>query len=362
MSTLVSATVNDLIGRDVTITYSAQARASVDGKRFLVTGAGGSIGSEIVRQLVSLGAGAVYMLDHDEGALHALQLELRGHGLLQDDTVLLADIRDGRTLRRIFAEVAPTTVFHAAAHKHLPLLERFPAEAVRTNVLGTANTVRAAAAAGVRRFVNVSTDKAAAPVCVLGATKRVAEVVTAREAKPGTAVASVRFGNVLGSRGSLLPTLHWQLTHGVPVTVTDRAATRFFMTIPEASSLVIEASAMASTGETYVLDMGTPVSIQGLVNRYARHLGVPAPRIEYTGLRPGEKLHEELSDGAETRGSTEHERIWRMTSTAPCPTDFPARLQRLGHAAASGRDHAIRAHLWSLLPVGSAARAVTAAA
>ncbi|KAB1102759.1 NAD-dependent epimerase/dehydratase family protein [Micromonospora aurantiaca] len=343
--------IEQLIGRTPAVDYSAQTLAGVTGQRFLVTGAGGSIGSEIVRQLVSLGAGDVYLLDHNEGALHALQLGLHGDGLLQDKTVILADVREKRTLGRIFADVGPTTVFHAAAHKHLPLMERFPSEAVHTNVVGTANVACAAAASGTKRFVNLSTDKAVAPSCILGATKRAAELVAAAAASPSMKVASVRFGNVLGSSGSFLQTVHWQLTNGRAVTVTDRRATRYFMTISEAARLVIEVSAMARNGETYMLDMGEPVAIEQLVHRYAQILGVTAT-IEYTGLRPGEKLHEDLFDDAENRSSTTHPGIWQTKAVGAPPADLGFTIRGLADAVEAA-PHSILQLLWSMMPAGA---------
>ncbi|MBN9794410.1 capsule biosynthesis protein CapD [Pseudonocardia sp. TMWB2A] len=298
-----------LLGRNSVIDYGPAAQALIQGRSVLVTGAGGSIGSEIVRQVRSLGAEHVYMLDQDEGALHALQLEISGNGLLTDPHVILADIRDVDTLQRLVWDIRPDIVFHAAAHKHLPLLERFPSEGIKANVLGTHNVVAAAESAGAHLIVNVSTDKAANPTSVLGATKRIAEDIAACYASDRTRVASVRFGNVLGSRGSLLTSLAWQVRNGHPVTVTDARATRYFMTIPEAASLVIEAAVLARGGETYVLDMGDPVAIVDLVGRFLTLTGADNP-IAYTGLRDGEKLDEQLVDQSREQTTvTPHDRI-----------------------------------------------------
>jgi len=342
--------LDQLIGRTTDVSYTAAARSGVRGRRVLVTGAGGSIGGELVRQLHQLDPAAVYLLDHDEGALHAMQLELHGHGLLTDERIILADIRDYEALYREFQRVRPEVVFHAAAHKHLPLLERYPAEGVKTNVLGTANVLLAAEATGVGAVVNISTDKAAAPSSVLGATKRVAEMLTALRSGNEMKVASVRFGNVLGSRGSFLPTLDWQVRHGLPVTITDPDVTRFFMTIPQAAALVIEAAQMADNGETYVLDMGEPVRIVDLVDRYAATVGQPAPRIVYTGLRPGEKLHEELVDGGERRRATDHPHIWCTVARQPLDPDLQAQSDQLADLADSRDEGQLRAALWSMLP------------
>jgi FlaA1/EpsC-like NDP-sugar epimerase len=320
----------DLLGREPNPTLGEGARRLIEGRRVLVTGAGGSIGSELVRQVAKLAPAEIYLLDHDESAMHAVQLELRGHGLLDDDRVVLADIRDRARLVRLMATVKPHVVLHAAAHKHLPLLERYPAEGVKTNVLGTANVVSAAIAAGVECFVNVSTDKAARPTSVLGATKRVAEMVVAAHAGRGTRLASVRFGNVLGSRGSFLPSLDFQVRSGRPVTVTDPAVTRFFMTIPEAACLVLEAAAMAEHGETYVLDMGEPIRIVDLVERYLAAVGVKDTEVVFTGLRPGEKLHEELVGTGELDQRPLHPKIshTRATEQNPDKLDLQVWLAR----------------------------------
>ena len=210
-------------------------------------------------------------------------------------------------------------MFHAAAHKHLPLLERFPAEAVKTNVLGTANVVDASRAAGVERFVNVSTDKAVRPIVGAGITKRVAEILVAESHGEATKVASVRFGNVLGSSGSFLSTLRWQIHNGSEVTITDPDVTRFFMTTQEAGGLVLEAAVMASEGETYVLDMGDQVRIVDIVARYAELIGSPPPPLRFTGLRPGEKLHEELFDRHDGELPTAHPKISRTVGRRPRP-------------------------------------------
>ncbi|MFC5061556.1 polysaccharide biosynthesis protein [Actinomycetospora atypica] len=301
-----------LLGRESEIVYGVEARAMIEGRTVLVTGAGGSIGSELVRQVRTLAPTHLYLVDHDEGALHALQLELTGHGLLTDPHVVLADVRNGSTMHRLMRKLRPDVVFHAAAHKHLPLLERFPSEAVKANVAGTHNVVAAATAAGAGLVVNVSTDKAADPTSVLGATKKIAEEVAAAYSSLQTRVASVRFGNVLGSRGSFLQSLDYQVTAGLPITITDPAVTRYFMTIPEAAALVIEAAVLARAGETYVLDMGEPVAIVDLVQRYLATTGTDA-EIVFTGLRPGEKLREKLVDNSvEVVSTTAHPRITRI--------------------------------------------------
>jgi len=297
-----------LLGREESSGVSDAARSLVHGRNVLVTGAAGSIGSELVRQITGLGA-HVHLLDHDESRLHTLHLELSGSGLLDGDNIVLADIRDRRRLHRVFADLSPAMVFHAAAHKHLQLLERAPAEAVKTNVYGTQNVVDASLAAGVERFVLISTDKAAEPSSVLGSTKLLSEYVLQGIAHHGMRVASVRFGNVLGSRGSLLDTLRWQLANGLPVTITHPDVTRFFMSIPEAVGLVLEAAMLAEAGETYVLDMGEPIRIVDIVERFSDLTGWPIASYRFSGLRPGEKLHEVLAGSHESQFPTGHPRI-----------------------------------------------------
>ncbi|MEZ5250288.1 MAG: SDR family NAD(P)-dependent oxidoreductase [Ilumatobacteraceae bacterium] len=311
-----------LLGRDGVAETSAAASALVAGRRVVVTGAAGSIGSELVRQMNRLGA-HVYLLDHDESRLHGLHLELSGSGLLDTDTVVLADIRDRPRLMRTFERLRPDVVFHAAAHKHLQLLERAPSEAVKTNVYGTQNVVDAALAAGAERMVLISTDKAADPSSVLGASKLLSEYVMQGTAHHGMRVASVRFGNVLGSRGSLLDTLRWQLANRLPVTITDRDVTRFFMSIPEAVGLVLEAGLMAEHGETYVFDMGEPIRIVDLVERFSALTGWPIESIVYSGLRPGEAA----------RGARRHPRGTAVDGT-PAHQRDPDAAHRRSHRRA----------------------------
>ena len=284
----------DLLGRRTIDTEVEAIAGYLQGRRVLVTGAGGSIGSELCRQLVRFDPACLVMLDRDESGLHQTQLSIEGRAMLDSRTLVVCDIRDPDALAAVFAEHRPEVVFHAAALKHLPLLEMWPMEAVKTNVLGTWNVLQAACGSGVDRFVNVSTDKAADPTSVLGYTKRLAERLTAGVATtcPGTYL-SVRFGNVLGSRGSVLTAFRAQVAAGGPITVTDPEVTRYFMTVEEAVQLVIQAGAVGRSGEALVLDMGTQVKIDDVARRLAREAPRPV-EIVYTGLRPGEKLHEDL--------------------------------------------------------------------
>jgi FlaA1/EpsC-like NDP-sugar epimerase len=338
-----------LLGRDEVQVVRSTTRATVRGRRVLVTGAGGSIGSELCRQISAYEPGALYMLDHDESNLHGLQLQISGSGLLDTDELVVADIRDRERMRQLFRTLRPEVVFHAAAHKHLPLLERHPCEGVKSNVLGTQHLVDAAVEYGTERFILISTDKAADPTSVLGATKRLAEFIVASRAGSRTSVGAVRFGNVLGSRGSLLDVLRHQLAAGEPVTITDPDVDRFFMTVEEAVGLVLEAGAMADAGETFVLDMGEPVRIVSLVHAYAAQAGITDPDIRFTGLRPGEKLNEALFSDAEDRVPTAHPRISAATS-APPPEDFEEQLDRLYEAAGDNDVQLVRERLAGLVP------------
>jgi FlaA1/EpsC-like NDP-sugar epimerase len=308
----------DLLGRSQVNTDVQAIAGYLTDKRVLVTGAGGSIGSELCRQISTFAPAELIMLDRDESALHAVQLSITGRAMLDDDSLVVADIRDRDRISELFADRKPQVVFHAAALKHLTLVERFPTEALKTNVVGTQNIIDASLATGVERFVNVSTDKAADPTSVLGYTKRIAERLTASAAGTDTNVyLSVRFGNVLGSRGSVLTAFRAQIDAGGPVTVTDPEVTRFFMTVEEAVQLLIQAGAVGSDGEALVLDMGEPVRINDVALRLIAEASTlnPAMRtvtIEYTGLRPGEKLHEDLFGIDETATASPHPAISRV--------------------------------------------------
>lgn len=305
----------DLLGRrEIGIDLAAVA-GYLSGKRVLVTGAGGSIGSELCRQVVRFGPAALVMLDRDESGLHAVQLSMDGRGLLDDRNLVVADIRDQQRLDEVFAEHRPQVVFHAAALKHLPLLEMHPSEALKTNIIGTYQILQTALRHGVERLVNISTDKAADPGSVLGYSKRITERLTAAadEAGAGT-FCSVRFGNVLGSRGSVLTAFAAQVDAGGPITVTHPDVSRYFMTVQEAVRLVVQAGAIDSAAEVLVLDMGEPVRIADVARRLAdaseRHIS-----IVYTGLRPGEKMHESLFGAAEPDSRPNHPLI----SQVPVP-------------------------------------------
>jgi FlaA1/EpsC-like NDP-sugar epimerase len=291
---LHEVTEEDILGRRPIETDLSAIGGVLGNKVVLVTGAGGSIGSELCRQITRFRPQRLVMLDRDESALHAVQLSITGRALLEGDDLALADIRDAERIRALFDEVRPDVVFHAAALKHLSLLEMNPEEAWKTNVVGTLNVLRAARASGVGTYINISTDKAANPTCVLGYSKRITERLTSAigEESLGT-YASVRFGNVLGSRGSMLGTFRAQVEAGGPVTVTHPDVTRFFMTIPEAVQLVLQSASIANDGEVLILDMGDEVRIDDVARRLIERSGKHVD-IVYTGLRTGEKLREEL--------------------------------------------------------------------
>ncbi|MDQ1667693.1 MAG: hypothetical protein QOH75_3724, partial [Actinomycetota bacterium] len=320
-----SASYSDLLGRhEVDIDIESIARY-LTGKRVLVTGAGGSIGSELCRQLTRFAPASLVMLDRDESALHGVQLSIQGRALLDSRELVVADIRDRQRLRAVFAEHRPDVVFHAAALKHLPLLEMHPDEAVKTNVWGTWNVLEAAASVGVQRFVNVSTDKAADPISMLGVSKRIAERLTSWFSTriDGTCL-SVRFGNVLGSRGSVLTSFEAQIAMGGPVTVTHPDVTRYFMTVEEAVRLVIQAGAVGRSGEALVLDMGEPVRIADVARRLIDDSGRDIA-LEFSGLRPGEKLHEVLL----AEGEPDLRPVHDLISHVPVPALAPADVRGL---------------------------------
>src|SRR5699024_5341474 len=314
--------------RDISI-YDRLGRAPVDtnvdeiagyltGARVLVTGAGGSIGSMLCQQISRFHPGELIMLDRDATGLQHAQLAINGNGLLSTKETVLADIRDAEAIRNVFEAYRPQVVFHAAALKHLPMLERYPEEGWKTNVLGTLNVLEAAEAVQVERFVNISTDKAANPTSQLGYSKRAAERLTAwMDQQTEGRYLSVRFGNVIGSRGSMLPTFTNLIEQGRPLTVTHPDVTRYFMTIPEACQLVLQAGGIGNPGEVLILDMGQPVRILDIAERMIA-LSEKDVEIVFTGLREGEKLHEDLTGDTEDTAPSIHPRINRA-SIEPLP-------------------------------------------
>ncbi|MGI8910483.1 MAG: SDR family NAD(P)-dependent oxidoreductase, partial [Rubrobacteraceae bacterium] len=314
--------IEDLLGREpVDIDLDALS-GYINGKRVLVTGAAGSIGSELSRQISRLGPARLVLLDRDESGLYYLNTELRREDFF-DAEVFVGDVTHPERVSFIFERLRPQLVFHAAAYKHVPMMELQATECITNNVFGTLNVARAAGAYGASKFVNVSTDKAVHPVNVMGATKRLSEMVVKNLSGeyPETVYASVRFGNVLGSRGSVVPTFRQQIEAGGPVTVTHPDMIRYFMTIPEAVSLILQAGAMAEGYGTYVLEMGRPVAITDLARKMIEIMGAANVQIKFVGLRPGEKLKEELFEEGEERASTDHQMVFKLSTENMTPPD-----------------------------------------
>jgi FlaA1/EpsC-like NDP-sugar epimerase len=321
ISQLRPVEIEDLLRREVVSTDLSSVREVLSGQVVLVTGAGGSIGSEICRQVSALQPSLLVLLDHSENQMFEISNELRESFPSVSLVSIIADIRDGERIASVFAKYRPFVVFHAAAHKHVPLMEENIIEAVTNNVLGTRNVVDAACRFDTPHFVLISTDKAVRPTSIMGATKRLAEVIVRRAAaSSGKHFVAVRFGNVLGSRGSVVPTFLAQIKRGGPVTVTHPEMRRYFMTIPEAVQLVLQAGALGDGGELFVLDMGEPVRIADLARDIIRLSGFGEGtdiELRFTGLRPGEKLYEEVLFGHEDIRQTEHPKIIRVLAEDP---------------------------------------------
>ncbi|MDK6863452.1 MULTISPECIES: polysaccharide biosynthesis protein [Nosocomiicoccus] len=316
VSQLKKVEVEDLLGREPVELDTAMISKQLTGKVVLITGAGGSIGSEICRQICKFGPERIILLGHGENSIYLIHRELtEQYGEAIDIVPIIADIKDKERMEKVMEKYKPFAVYHAAAHKHVPLMEYNPEEAVQNNIFGTKYTAEAAKKTGVRKFVMVSTDKAVNPPNVMGATKRVAEMIvqSLNDEDSTTDFVAVRFGNVLGSRGSVIPLFKKQIEAGGPVTVTHPEMTRYFMTIPEAARLVLQAGALAEGGEVFVLDMGEPVKIVDLARKMIRLSGYSQEEIgiEFTGIRPGEKLFEELLNEDEIHPEQVYEGIYR---------------------------------------------------
>ncbi|EOH8798473.1 polysaccharide biosynthesis protein, partial [Enterococcus hirae] len=315
VSKLKTIDVVDLLGRDEVKLDIESIKDQITDKVILVTGAGGSIGSEICRQIIQFNPAKLLLLGHGENSIYLIDRELRTHHQNYPTEIvpIIADIQDREKINEIMEQYHPDIVYHAAAHKHVPLMEYNPKEAVKNNIFGTKNVAEAAKAARVKNFVMVSTDKANNPPNVMGSTKRIAEmIVTGLNEEGCTKFSAVRFGNVLGSRGSVIPVFREQIAQGGPVTVTDFRMTRYFMTIPEASRLVIQSGALAKGGEIFILDMSEPVKIVDLAKNMIRLSGYSEDEIEIieTGIRPGEKLYEELLLDKERNDEAVYEKIF----------------------------------------------------
>ncbi|HFC9199424.1 TPA: polysaccharide biosynthesis protein [Enterococcus faecium] len=315
VSKLKTIDVVDLLGRDEVKLDIESIKDQITDKVILVTGAGGSIGSEICRQIIQFNPAKLLLLGHGENSIYLIDRELRTHhqNCPTEIVSIIADIQDREKINEIMEQYHPDIVYHAAAHKHVPLMEYNPKEAVKNNIFGTKNVAEAAKAAKVKNFVMVSTDKANNPPNVMGSTKRIAEmIVTGLNEEGCTKFSAVRFGNVLGSRGSVIPVFREQIAQGGPITVTDFRMTRYFMTIPEASRLVIQSGVLAKGGEIFILDMSEPVKIVDLAKNMIRLSGYSEDEIEIieTGIRPGEKLYEELLLDKERNDEAVYEKIF----------------------------------------------------
>jgi len=354
--------INDLLRRESVRVNDEAVGATLAGKRILVTGAGGSIGRELCRQIARRNPAELVLLGHGENSIFEIYLELHED---YPDLLLspvIADVRDTPRLTQVFAEHQPEVVFHAAAHKHVPLMEVNVVEAVTNNVTGTRNVVQTALEQGIERFVLISTDKAVRPSSIYGATKRLAEMIVLRAGRESKrAFTVVRFGNVLGSRGSIIPIFKQQIANGGPVTITHPDMFRFFMTIPEAVYLVLQAASMENGGETFVLNMGEPIRILDLAEDLIRLSGLEPQRdieISYTGIRSGEKLVEELWEAGTPLVRTLHPDVFRLENDDSFPSmSLPQAIEALTASATAGDTNSVVNLLDELIP-GSSIREV----
>jgi FlaA1/EpsC-like NDP-sugar epimerase len=361
VTTLRQVEIQDLLRREPIETNLEAVRELATGETILVTGAGGSIGSELCRQIARLGPGRIVLLGHGENSIFAILQELADRFPSVRIDPVIADVRDRERMSQVFTHFDPFSVFHAAAHKHVPLMETNVAEAVTNNILGTKNVVEIAAERRVEHLVMISTDKAVRPTNIMGATKRVAEQLVQQIAEQASRnFVAVRFGNVLGSRGSVVPTFLRQIAEGGPVTVTHPEMRRFFMTIPEAVQLVLQAGALGRGGEVFVLDMGEPVKVVDLATDLIRLSGLEIGKdieIRFTGTRPGEKLYEELFFSAENATPTDHPKVLRAKNSV-LPVGVSTVVDDLITAAQEGwADEDLRQFLKRLVPDFDASRA-----
>jgi FlaA1/EpsC-like NDP-sugar epimerase len=354
VSEIRNVEIEDLLGREAVKLDEKGLHAFLSGKTVMVTGAGGSIGSELVRQAVSFSPLRLLLVERSEYALYQIEEEMRRVWPTLNVVPLLADVGDGGRMRDLFGEYRPEIVIHAAAHKHVPLVESNPGEAVKNNVAGTLTTGELAGEFGAEAFVLISTDKAVNPTSVMGATKRAAElVVQMLDRRFDTAFLAVRFGNVLGSTGSVVPKFREQIARGGPVTVTHPEMRRYFMTIPEAAQLVLQAGALGEGGEIFILDMGQPVKVVDLARDMIHLSGLtPGEDIEivFTGVRPGEKLFEELGTSADQVDRTRHEKVFVGKIPPMAPEAVMAALTRMSGVVRDGDGKAIREELQRLIP------------
>jgi FlaA1/EpsC-like NDP-sugar epimerase len=352
--------IEDLLSRDPIINNNPQIAATTRDKTVLITGAAGSIGSEIVRQIASYHPGRIILLDQAETPMHELQLELEHNFNSLNKVMCIADVANYDRLNEIFSKYRPQVVYHAAAYKHVPMMEANPVEAVVTNIFGSKNVADLSMRYGAEKFVMISTDKAVNPTNIMGASKRIAEIYVQslalnikNEHRAATNFITTRFGNVLGSNGSVIPLFRKQIAEGGPVTVTHRDIIRYFMTIPEACSLVLEAGCMGNGGEIYIFDMGKPVKIYDLACRMISLSGLRPEtdiKIIETGLRPGEKLYEELLNEKELTTATQHKKIMIAKVRTYDYADVCASLNTLYNVVKTHNTHDIVAQMKAIVP------------
>ncbi len=356
VSSLRPVQIEDLLGREEVKVDLQKLSTYLLDKTILVTGAGGSIGSELCRQISFFNPGKLLVLDHAENNVYDIEMELNKSYPHIPIIPIVADVRDAPTINHIFSTHKPTVVFHAAAHKHVPLMEQNREEAIRNNIFGTKNVAEAADRHHAKSFTLVSTDKAVNPASVMGATKRMAEIVIQMLSRhSSTRFCAVRFGNVLGSSGSVVPLFQKQISQGGPVTVTHPEMTRYFMTTREAVQLVIEAGSMGKKGEIFVLDMGEPVKILDLATDIIKLSGLEPHKdmkITYTGIRPGEKLYEEVLTSEEGTQSTKHERIYIAKASSPDPKSLSQELSSLSQLLSYDLDLYYKQNLSAIRSLG----------
>ncbi len=356
VSQIRSVNLEDLLRRDPVKLDTMQISDYLEGRTIMVTGAGGSIGSETIRQIIRFRPAHIVMIGRGENSLFEFQKELEWRCPEQRISTIIANIQNRGKIERLFQQFRPQVVFHAAAHKHVPLMEENPDECVFTNIIGTRNLIESSLDYSISKFVNISTDKAVNPSSIMGASKRIVEYVVgsgSRRAQDGCAYVSVRFGNVLGSRGSVVPMFKEQIRRGGPITITHPKMTRYFMTIPEAAQLVLQAAGMSNNGTICVLDMGEPVRILDLANDLIRLSGLePGEDIEikYTGVRPGEKLHEELLTAEEGIYASHHEKIYVANHAGISDEELKTLLNRLYDYADRGDTQSIKELLYRFFP------------
>jgi len=366
LDSIREVSIEDLLRRDPIRTNISKVSEFISGKKVLITGAGGSIGSEICRQIMQFSPAEIAILGHGENTVFEIQQELLkmirlyhkngDNGRYTPELkTFIADIRSESRLKLIFDNFKPDIIFHAAAHKHVPIMEDNIAEAISNNIFGTRNLLFLASRYNVEHFVNISTDKAVNPTSIMGVSKRIAEILVMQTAKrTGKKYVCVRFGNVLGSNGSVIPTFKRQILQGGPITVTHPDVKRYFMTIPEAVQLVLQASVIGNGGEIFVLDMGQPLKIEDLAKDLIRLSGLEYGkdvRIEYTGLRPGEKLFEELFISGEEYAPTEHDKILIACNASQIiPEGLDDYIESLFIAARRNKEKVVREVLHHLVP------------